>query len=66
MGWLFVDKAQNVTLAMAISGMIQGDALQSWSNLSALAILMTLPVILVFYLLQRTMIDRLLISAVDN
>jgi arabinogalactan oligomer/maltooligosaccharide transport system permease protein len=65
MGWLFVDKAQNVTLAMAISGMLQGDALQSWSNLAALAILMTLPVILIFFLLQRYLLDRLLIGLPD-
>ena len=33
MSWLFVDRSQNVTRAMAISGMIRGGT-ESWSNLA--------------------------------
>ncbi len=58
LGWLFVDKAQNVTLAMAISGMVQSSYLDSWANLAALAILMSLPVIVLFVLLQRYLLER--------
>ena len=61
MGWLFVNRAQNVTLAMAISGMIRGN-LESWANLAALAILMSLPVVVLFVALQRYLIDRLLLG----
>jgi arabinogalactan oligomer/maltooligosaccharide transport system permease protein len=60
LGWLFVDKAQNVTLAMAISGMVQSSYLESWANLAALAVMMSVPVVLVFLGLQRWLIDRLL------
>ncbi|RPI24702.1 MAG: carbohydrate ABC transporter permease, partial [Chloroflexota bacterium] len=66
MGWLFVDKSDNVTLAMAISGMLQSGYLESWANLAALAIMMSLPVVVLFLLLQRTLIDRLLIGKVES
>jgi arabinogalactan oligomer/maltooligosaccharide transport system permease protein len=66
MGWLFVEKADNVTLAMAIAGIIQGAGMLSWSNLAALAILMSLPVVAVFLALQRTLLDRLLIGNVEE
>jgi arabinogalactan oligomer / maltooligosaccharide transport system permease protein len=61
MGWLFVSRAENITLAMAISGMARGN-LESWANLSALAILMSLPVVLLFVALQRYLVDRLLLG----
>lgn len=62
MGWLFVSKSDNVTLAMAISGMLSSTLL-SWSRLAALSILMSLPVVLLFVLLKRTLLDRLLIGS---
>jgi arabinogalactan oligomer/maltooligosaccharide transport system permease protein len=61
MGWLFVSRAQNITLAMAISGMARGN-LESWANLAALSILMSLPVVILFIVLQRYLIDRLLLG----
>ena len=61
MGWLFVSRAQNITLAMAISGMARGN-LESWANLAALAILMSLPVVLLFVGLQRYLVDRLILG----
>ena len=61
MGWLFVSKSYNVTLAMAISGMLGANSLE-WSRLAALSILMSLPVVLIFVLLKRTLLDRLLIG----
>ncbi|MCX6031478.1 MAG: carbohydrate ABC transporter permease [Chloroflexi bacterium] len=64
MGWLFVSRAQNVTLAMAIAGMIQGSYLESWSILAALAILMSLPVVVIFIILQRYLLDRLVFGTV--
>jgi arabinogalactan oligomer / maltooligosaccharide transport system permease protein len=66
MGWLFVDKAQNVTLAMAISGMIQSPSLESWAKLAALATLMSLPVVLIFLVLQKYLVDRLLVGTVED
>jgi arabinogalactan oligomer/maltooligosaccharide transport system permease protein len=63
-GWLFVESGDNVTLAMAISGMM-GISLP-WSNLSALAVLMSLPVVLIFLVLQRYLMRGLLIGRVDE
>ncbi|MBC8504056.1 MAG: carbohydrate ABC transporter permease [Chloroflexi bacterium] len=65
MGWLFVDKSTNVTLAMAISGAL-GISTFSGSLLSALAILMSLPVVLLFLLLQRYLLDRLMFTSAGD
>lgn len=64
-GWLFVESSRNVTLAMAISGGIRGGQ-GSWANLAALAILMSLPVVAVFLLLQRYLVDRFLVGVVEG
>jgi len=66
MGWLFVDRSQNVTLAMAIAGIIQGNALQSWSRLAALAVMMSLPVVVIFMALQRTLMDRWMFGDIND
>jgi ABC-type maltose transport system permease subunit len=66
LGWLFVDKAQNVTLAMAISGMIQSSYLDSWANLAALALMMSLPVVVIFLVLQKYLVSRLLVGSVSD
>ena len=63
-GWLFVESGDNVTLAMAVSGMM-GISLP-WSNISALAVLMSLPVVLIFIVLQRYLMRGLLIGRVDE
>jgi ABC-type glycerol-3-phosphate transport system permease component len=63
-GWLFVERGQNVTLAMAVSGMMSDN--QGWSQLSALAILMSLPVVLIFLVLRRYLLRGLLIGQVED
>jgi arabinogalactan oligomer/maltooligosaccharide transport system permease protein len=63
-GWLFVESGDNVTLAMAVSGMMGISV--PWSNLSALAVLMSLPVVLIFVVLQRYLMRGLLIGRVDE
>lgn len=63
-GWLFVESGDNVTLAMAVSGMMGVDV--PWSTLSALAVLMSLPVVLIFLVLQRYLMRGLLIGRVDE
>jgi len=65
-GWLFVDKSDNVTLAMAISGMQHNIGSTSWSNLAATAILMSLPVVGVFVVLQKYLLRGLLFGAADE
>jgi arabinogalactan oligomer/maltooligosaccharide transport system permease protein len=65
MAWLFVDKSDNVTLAMAISGMV-GQFGASWNHLAALALLMSVPVVLIFLLLQQYMLSGLWVGAVEE
>lgn len=64
MGWLFVQKSDQVTLAMAISGILTGGTL-SWSWLAALSVLMSLPVVLLFIILRRAMLERMLFGTLD-
>ncbi|MBE2223237.1 MAG: carbohydrate ABC transporter permease [Anaerolineae bacterium] len=55
-GWLFVDRPDTVTLAMAVSGMVRQGS-REWSDLAALAVLMALPVVLIFILLRRYLLQ---------
>jgi arabinogalactan oligomer/maltooligosaccharide transport system permease protein len=60
-GWLFVEKPSTVTLAMAIYTMVQGlGGPQPWSYLGSLALIMSFPVIVVFLLLQNTLLERMM------
>jgi ABC-type glycerol-3-phosphate transport system permease component len=63
-GWLFVERGENVTLAMAVSGM-SGQSV-AWSRLAALAMLMSLPVVLIFLILRRYLMRGLLIGRIDE
>lgn len=61
-GWLFVDKADNVTLSMAVYALVNGQfsGAQPWSYLGSLAIIMSIPVMVIFILFQETLMERLL------
>jgi ABC-type maltose transport system permease subunit len=63
-GWLFVESSQNVTLAMAVSAILRGTG-ASWANVAALALMMSAPVVVIFLVLQRYLLDRLLIGSVE-
>jgi arabinogalactan oligomer / maltooligosaccharide transport system permease protein len=64
-GWLFIDKPGNVTLAMAISGLQRNIGL-SWNTLAAAAIMMSIPVVIVFIVLQKYILRGSLFGAVDE
>ena len=69
LGWLFVDKADNVTLAMAIYAIVQtqySGGAQPWSYLGSLAIIMSIPVVIIFLIFQRTLLDRMMFGAVNE
>ena len=69
LGWLFVDKADNVTLAMAIYAIVQtqySSGAQPWSYLGSLAIIMSIPVVIIFLIFQRTLLDRMMFGAVNE
>ena len=65
-GWLFVDKAQTVTLSMAIYAMVQSGNAQPWSILGSLVVIMSIPVIVIFAIFQRTLLERMLFGALDS
>ncbi len=48
--------------AVLVAGVIQGTTLESWSKLAALAVMMSLPVVMIFLVLQRTLLDRLMFT----
>jgi arabinogalactan oligomer/maltooligosaccharide transport system permease protein len=68
-GWLFVDKAANVTLAMSIYAIVQtqySGGAQPWSYLGSLAIIMSIPVVVIFLILQRSLLDRMMFGSIDD
>jgi len=69
LGWLFVDKADNVTLAMSIYAIVQtqySGGAQPWSYLGSLAIIMSIPVVVIFLILQRTLLERMMFGTVSD
>ena len=59
-GWLFIDKAKNVTLAMSIYAILTSGAAQPWSQVGSLALIMSVPVVIIFIIMQRTLLEQLL------
>jgi len=69
LGWLFVDKADNVTLAMAIYAIVQtqySGGAQPWSYLGSLAIIMSIPVVVIFLIFQRTLLERMMFGSIND
>lgn len=63
LGWLFIEKGDNITLAMAIYAIVQtqySGGAQPWSYLGSLAIIMSIPVVVIFLILQRTLLERMM------
>jgi ABC-type glycerol-3-phosphate transport system permease component len=65
-GWFFVDKADTVTLAMSIYAMVQSGNAQPWSVLGSLVLIMSVPVIIIILVMQRTLLDRMLFSSAQD
>jgi len=65
LGWLFIDKSDNVTLGMALWGLFNNNLI-SWSRLAAAATLMTVPVVVLFLALQRFLMTGLWTGTVDD
>jgi arabinogalactan oligomer/maltooligosaccharide transport system permease protein len=64
-GWLFVDRAANVTLAMAIYATLASGSIQPWSITGSLMLMMSIPVVIIFLVMQRTLLDRWLFGSVS-
>jgi arabinogalactan oligomer/maltooligosaccharide transport system permease protein len=66
-GWLFVEKASTVTLAMAIYTMLQGlGGPQPWSYIGSLALIMSIPVVVIFLILQNTLLERMMFGSAKD
>lgn len=59
-GWLFVEKAETVTLAMSIYAILVSGQAQPWSQIGSLALLMSAPVVVIFLIFQRTLLERMM------
>ncbi|MBE0672959.1 MAG: carbohydrate ABC transporter permease [Anaerolineales bacterium] len=65
-GWLFVEKTETVTLAMSIYAILTSGSAQPWSQIGALAILMSAPVVVIFLIFQRTLLERMMFGTTTD
>jgi len=65
MAWLFLEDPSRFTLAMALRSM-QGQFTTPWSTFFALALLMSVPPVLLFFALQRYIVSGLTIGSVKG
>ncbi len=66
LSWQFLaDNMNQFTLAMALYGM-QGERNTPWANFAAMSILVSIPVTLVFFLLQKYVVSGLTVGAVKG
>ncbi len=62
-GWLFLDQSDKVTLAMAIYSIVQSGSAQPYSQLGSLAILVSIPAIVIFVIFQNTLLERMMFGS---
>jgi arabinogalactan oligomer/maltooligosaccharide transport system permease protein len=67
LAWLFISDASRITLAMSLYS-FQGQYASQvpWSDFAAMSILITLPVVVVFFLLQKWVVSGLAVGAVKG
>ncbi len=65
LAWLFLESPQRYTLAMALTSMI-GERTIPWNEFAAMSIVMSLPVVFFFFLMQRWIISGLTIGGVKG
>jgi arabinogalactan oligomer/maltooligosaccharide transport system permease protein len=65
LAWTFLESPHRFTLAMALRSM-QGQFATPWSDFSALSIVMSLPIIFLFFLLQRYLVGGLTVGGVKG
>ena len=63
LAWLFIDSSENVTLAMVLAMATTGFFTSNWSGTAAHALLMSIPVVLIFLALQRALLRSSLAGA---
>ncbi len=65
LAWTFLENPSRFTLAMALRSM-QGQFATPWSEFAAMSILMTIPIVILFFLLQRYLISGLTVGGVKG
>lgn len=66
LAWLFISTNENVTLAMILAEATTGFYTSNWSATAAYALLMAIPVVIVFMVLQRALLDTSLSTAATD
>jgi arabinogalactan oligomer / maltooligosaccharide transport system permease protein len=67
MAWTFLTDPGRFTLAMGLSSMVgQYSSNTLWSDFAAMAILITLPIVILFFFLQRWIVSGLAVGAVKG
>ena len=65
LAWTFLDDPHRFTLAMALRSM-QGQYSTPWSQFAAMSLLMSLPIVALFFALQRYLVSGLTVGAVKG
>ncbi len=65
-GWLFLGQSDKVTLAMAIYAIVQSGQAQPYSQLGSLAIIVSIPAIVIFVIFQNTLLERMMFGSVND
>jgi arabinogalactan oligomer/maltooligosaccharide transport system permease protein len=65
LAWTFLENPSRFTLSMALRSM-QGQFATPWSDFAAMSILMTIPILILFFLAQRYIVSGLTVGGVKG
>lgn len=65
LAWTFLEDPSRFTLAMALRSM-QGQFATPWSDFAAMSILMSVPIVVLFFILQRYLVSGLTVGGVKG